>query len=63
MNTINLASGQSSIKEHLFNGSKTMCRKSSFHKNSLSAFVEIYKKSPETCCKKCATYLINRGKL
>jgi len=63
MNTNIIAAGSSSIKEHLFNGPKTMCNKSSLHLNSIANFKEIYKKYPETCCKKCATYLINRGKL
>jgi hypothetical protein len=63
MNTNIIASGQSSIKEHLFNGPKTMCNKKSFYKNSLNAFIELYKKNPDNCCKKCASYLISRNKL
>jgi hypothetical protein len=60
---MNIAAGQSSVKEHIFNGPKTMCNKRSNHRNSEVYFIEIYKRNPEVCCEKCVTYLTKRGKL
>lgn len=53
--------GDYSVKQHLSNGSKTMCRKNSFHKNELQSFIWSAKNHPEACCIACLNYIKQRG--
>lgn len=55
--------GDYSVKQHLANGAKTMCRKNSFHKNELQSFVWSAKNHPQACCIACLNYVKKRGLL
>lgn len=56
-----ICDGVYSVKEHLSNGSKTMCRKNSLHKNELKSFIWTAQNHPEACCKACLNYIKQRG--
>lgn len=56
-----IARGDYSVKQHLDNGAKTMCRRNSLNKNELQSFVWWAKKYPEACCLACLNYVKQRG--
>jgi hypothetical protein len=61
--TGNITLGQSSVKEHIRNGSGTICHRNTLNKVSEAEFIANYKTYPEMCCAKCTTYLKQRNKL
>lgn len=56
-----IARGGYSVKQHLSNGPKTMCRRNSLYKNELQYFFWWAKKYPEACCVACLNYVKQRG--
>ena len=56
-----ICKGDYSVKQHLSNGSKTMCRKNSLHKNELQSFIWTTKTHPQECCIACLNYVKQRG--
>jgi hypothetical protein len=58
----NIASGQSSVKQHLSNGASTACnRKMSTHKNEFVEFKYWAEKYPEICCAKCLNRFVEKS--
>jgi hypothetical protein len=56
-----IARGDYSVKQHLANVPKTMCRKNSLYKNDLQSFFWWAKNYPEACCIACLNYVKQRG--
>lgn len=56
-----IARGDYSVKQHLANGPKTMCRKNSLYKNDSQSFFWWAKNYPEACCIACLNYVKQRG--
>ena len=48
-----IAKGDYSVKEHLANGRKTACNRSSLNKLDKEQFIRIAQKFPERCCENC----------
>jgi hypothetical protein len=65
---MNNTKGQSTQKQHLFNGSKTACNRTTtgINTNEFADFIWWAEKYPEICCKKCLnryTEKYNRQKI
>lgn len=50
----NLTAGQSAIKVHVWNGSKTLCNKKSLYTESKDQFKKTLSTNPGICCANCA---------
>jgi hypothetical protein len=62
---MNITTGQSVKKEHLTNGAKTACNRSTsgIGKNDFNSFKFIAKNYPDICCQKCLNRFNEKNKL
>ncbi len=61
---MNLASGQSAIKQHLRNGAVTSCNRktSGISTNEFADFKWWAEKYPNVCCQKCLSRFVEKSK-